>query len=252
MRTSTSEKEIVFLSTIDEERFGIRTARAPLVTSDTLTEIINFCKVNEVRFLIARCLSSDIHTAQEMEQHGFLLMDTLLYYKRNLLKPTIPKDVGDIFIRPFQASDQNAIKTVAIESFRGYLGHYHADKRLDKAKCDEVYISWAVNSCLYQEMADEILVAEDNGQIVGFATLRCNNKEEGEGVLYGVLPIAQKKGIFRSLAIYSMNCFLFNEKIYMLYSTQITNIAVQKVWVRLGAELSHAYYTFHRWFDEVE
>jgi hypothetical protein len=38
----------------------------------------------------------------------------------------------------------------------------------------------------------------------------------------------------------------------MLYSTQITNIAVQKVWVRLGAELDHAYYTFHKWFEASE
>jgi len=34
----------------------------------------------------------------------------------------------------------------------------------------------------------------------------------------------------------------------MLISTQITNVAVQKVWIRLGFEPSKSYYTFHKWF----
>jgi hypothetical protein len=34
----------------------------------------------------------------------------------------------------------------------------------------------------------------------------------------------------------------------MLISTQITNVAVQKVWTRLGFEPSRSYYTFHKWF----
>jgi hypothetical protein len=34
----------------------------------------------------------------------------------------------------------------------------------------------------------------------------------------------------------------------MVVSTQITNLAVQKVWARLGFEPSSSYYTLHRWF----
>jgi hypothetical protein len=33
----------------------------------------------------------------------------------------------------------------------------------------------------------------------------------------------------------------------MVVSTQITNLAVQKVWVRQGFELTGSYYTFHLW-----
>ena len=35
----------------------------------------------------------------------------------------------------------------------------------------------------------------------------------------------------------------------MVLSTQVTNLAVQKVWSRLGFEPSRSYYTFHLWFD---
>ena len=35
----------------------------------------------------------------------------------------------------------------------------------------------------------------------------------------------------------------------MIISTQVSNIAPQTVWVRLGFEPTRSYYTFHQWFD---
>jgi GNAT superfamily N-acetyltransferase len=110
-------------------------------------------------------------------------------------------------------------------------------------------MSWAFRSCVSRDVADEVLVADLAGSIVGFATLRLNGAEEGEGVLFGVAPRAQRKGIYRSLVINSMQWCLAKGMRHMIYSTQINNIAVQKVLVRLGFEPSYAYYTFHKWFD---
>jgi len=46
--------------------------------------------------------------------------------------------------------------TVGRELFHGYLGRYHADDRLDRGKCDELYTSWAYCSCVSREVADEV------------------------------------------------------------------------------------------------
>ena len=35
----------------------------------------------------------------------------------------------------------------------------------------------------------------------------------------------------------------------MIVSTQVINVAVQKVWGRLGFEPRNYIYTFHKWFD---
>lgn len=48
-----------------------------------------------------------------------------------------------------------------------------------------------------------------------------------------------------------MQWCLDNSMKEMVVSTQITNLAVQKVWVRLGFEPYRFYYTFHKWFDEA-
>jgi len=240
----------MYLSAIDEDRFGIRTARVAEVTLDSIPSILKFCRDNVVILLIARCLSSELGAVRAMEDKGFSLMDTLVYYKRDLLKPPIPSDDGRVLIRPIKAGEENQVMRVAAESFRGYFGHYHADERLDRARCDEVYTSWAYNSCVSRRFADHVLVADADGQIVGFHTMRMIRPEEGEAVLTGISPSFQGQGIYRSFEIHGMNWCLQNKAKSILLSTQITNVAVQRVWTRLGFEISHSYYTFHKWFDE--
>lgn len=239
----------LYLSAIDEERFGIPTARAAPVTLDALPSVLDFCRANGVTLLIARCRASELRAAQAMEREGFALMDTLVYYVRNLVKTPIPPDIGKIPVRPIRPGEEDDVKSVTAESFRGYFGHYHADERLDRTKCDEVYTSWALRSCVSRDVADEVLVADLEGSIVGFATLRLNSPVEGEGVLFGVAPSAQGRGLYRSFMIHGMEWCLTKGATRMVVSTQINNIAVQKVWTRVGFEPSHAHYTFHKWFD---
>ena len=239
----------VSLSAIDEERFGVRTARASQVTSEQLPGVLEFCQANGIKFLIARCSVSELGVAQSMEKAGFFLMDTLLYFARDLVKTPIPADKGEFIVRPIHAGENAQVSAIASLSFRDYLGHYHADPRLERNLCDEAYISWAVHSCASREVADEVLVAVDGEIILGFATLRFNSEQEGEGVLFGVDPQAQGRGIYRSFMVRAMEWFLAQGRTRMLVSTQITNFAVQRVWTRVGFELSHACYTFHRWFD---
>ena len=241
----------VYLSAIDEERFGIRTARATGVTRQLLPAVLDFCEANTVILLIARCPVLELEAAQLMERHGFILMDTLVYYSCSLVRKPVPPDVGRVPIRPIRPGEEAAVKAVAAEAFRGYFGHYHADDRLDRTKCDEAYVSWAFRSCISDDVADGVVVADSDGSLVGFATLRVNSAEEGEGVLFGVPPSAQGQGIFRSLVIGAMQWCLKRGAERMIYSTQIANTAVQKVLVRLGFEPLRAYYTFHKWFDRA-
>lgn len=234
-------------SPLDEERFGIPSARAvaPLTAAD-IPAALEFCQAEQVKFFFARCLTSDLKAAQAMEQHGFLLMDTLLYYGRSL---QIPFPTSDVQVRPVVADEADGVARLATEAFRGYGGHYHADPRLDIAKCDEVYSSWAYRSCVSRQVAAEVQVAEQENQIVGFITLKLNSPQEGEVPLYGVSPTVQGKGIGRALMIAALNwCAAQNAK-RMLISTQVTNLLSQKVWLRLGFDPIHSYYTFHKWFD---
>ncbi|MBI2421420.1 MAG: GNAT family N-acetyltransferase [Candidatus Hydrogenedentes bacterium] len=239
----------ISLSTIDTERWGVQSARARNVLSSNLSKALQFCEEHSVKFLTARCPTSELKSAQDMEQAGFQLMDTLVYYSRKLDAVTIPEDTGQVLIRPVRSGDEDQVRSVASDSFKGYFGHYHADPRLNRKDCDDTYTSWAYRSCISRDVADEVLIADMNGDVAGFATLRLNSPEECEGVLFGVAPSAQGKGIYRSFMIQAMHWGIAQGRTRMIVSTQVNNIAVQKVWTRVGFEPSSSYYTFHKWFD---
>jgi dTDP-4-amino-4,6-dideoxy-D-galactose acyltransferase len=94
-----------------------------------------------------------------------------------------------------------------------------------------------------------VLVAELDGKLKGFVTLRVKDTETADGGLFAVAPSARGTGVSQSLMVGALEWCRAKGLKQMLISTQITNLASQKVWVRLGFEPDHAYYTLHKWFD---
>jgi ribosomal protein S18 acetylase RimI-like enzyme len=241
------KEETIAFSEIDSERFGVRVARAQ-VEGKNLSQIFDFCVAEQIKLLIARCATKELRTVQEMESRGFLLMDTLVYYNFDLTKRRIPDDAPRAHVRKFARDDTAQVETVAAAAFERYYGHYHADPRLDQRKCDEGYVSWAVRSCTSKQVATKVLVAQIDKKIVGFLTLRLNSPKEMEGLLFGVAPEGQGIGVGRSLMLNGLELCKKRQVKRMLISTQVTNVAVQKVWCRVGFEPARSYYTLHKWF----
>jgi GNAT superfamily N-acetyltransferase len=238
------------ISDLDSNRFDLRIGRANISNSDECASVLAACEQETVRMLIIRCRTDDFHSIHCLEATGARLMDTLVYYHRNLRKGALPEELRKNIIRPMQDSDIPKIQSLVGETFRGYLGHYHADPGLDHTKCDEGYVEWATQMCMNRNSSHEVLVAENpSGILAGFATMRLNDADEGEGVLFGVHPSFEGRGIYWSFMVHAMDWCRNRGTARMLVSTQITNIAVQKVWTRLGFELGRSYYTFHLWFD---
>jgi GNAT superfamily N-acetyltransferase len=242
------EETMVSLSALDRERFGLVTARAPHFTGETLGEALRFCRTNDVQMLIGRCAAEDLSAAQAMEAAGGQLMDVLVYWVRALDRIG-PEEATSVPVRPSRPSDVEAVRAVAAASFRGYFGHYHADQRLDRAKCDEVYASWAERSCLDPDVASRVLVAEHEGRVAGFLTLLGRGPEEQEIILNGVDPAVQRQGTYRALVLAAVGHARADGARRLTVSTQLINIGVQKTWARLGFEPSRSYLTFHLWFD---
>jgi GNAT superfamily N-acetyltransferase len=241
---------MIALSPIDEARFGIRSALVKDLGESCLPEALEFCDREGVRFLIARCAASELTLVHKLEQGGFLLMDTLIHCRhRNLSELPAIADPDGIAIRPFRSGEDEAVRDLADQAYRGYRGHYHADPRLDPRLCDEAYIDWALRACDSRGAGSEVLVADSADGLLGFATIKLETPDEGTAVLSGVAPAAQGKGLYRLLMTRGMEWSRAHGAKSMVFTTQVINIAVQKVWARLGFEPSGYSYTFHRWFD---
>ena len=237
------------LSELDEKRFGIKTAKALGVTAATLPGVLQFCIDHDVVLLIARCSADNLCAAQAMERAGFLLMDTLVYWSRDLVHTPLPDDKGRAPIRPVRPGEAEQVRQVAAAAFRGYFGHYHADERLDDEKCDEVYADWAYRCATSRESTDEVLVAEIGGNIAGFMTVWMNSAEEGELGVAGTAREARGQGVYSSLILGCLEWCKAHGVHTAIASTQIYHTAVQRVWAKAGFLPSHALYTFHKWFD---
>lgn len=242
-----------YLSEIDTLRFGVVTAKCTVNQLSDLSRIEDWCKQHEVVFVIARVRTAEVRLAQKMEDIGFRLMDTLVYFQRDI----VGADSSAVLAPSGFSIDWDGrpdvleMEKTASLVFKNYLGHYHADELLPSAKSDAVYSSWAANSAASEEIANQIIALYSQGplgktELAAFATLNYK-KSQCEGILFGVHPSYRQRGLHRLLVQAAIFCSAQRGCDSIISSTQLTNLQVQKNWVREGFLPSDSFYTFHYW-----
>jgi ribosomal protein S18 acetylase RimI-like enzyme len=235
------------LSQLDTDRFGVITARADGLDVEQLQRAMDFCRAHAVQLLISRCRVEDVATTHALGAAGFLLMDTLVYYQRDLGRAPVDGQ-PDRRIEPMKPGDENQVEAIARECFRDYSGHYHADLRLDRDACTETYASWA-RACCAEADGGFVLVAGQAGKRVAFSGFRQGPREVGELVLGAVLPAARGAGLYRKLTLAGMLRLQSLGAKKFITSTHLSNWSAQASWTAAGLHPYSAYHTFHRWFD---
>ena len=232
----------------ESERFGFKCARAYNVTANDFEDVVRFCQEHDVNLLTIRCDVSELAAVHAFEEAGCRLMDTLVYYSRNTktVQDTID---GGAEIRPIDRGEEDDVKEIAKHAFKNYIDHYHSDPRLDNEQADEAFASWAFRSCTDRSVADEVLVAVEEQEVFAFATMRLNDSEEGEGVLFAASRTVRRRGTYGRLISHGINWCKDKGAKRMIVSTQINNYGVQRVWVKQGFFHYKSFYTFHKWFS---
>lgn len=234
-------------SFVDSQRFSLPIYRAELAHPDEVLRVLAEAERAEAALLFIRCPCANIQIAQELERCGAVLMDTLVSYAARLDR-SLPAGEPRAVVRAFEAGDLPVLRAGARAAFSGYAGHYHADARLEPAAATEGYVEWFERSTVDPKV--RVLVAEWRGQPAGFLTLRRADASGAARIeLNAVLPAAQGNGLYDALVKAALaDCRAHREQRVQV-STQLSNIASQKVWVRNGFELEHAHYTFHYWLS---
>lgn len=236
------------INNLECRRFGIVAAR--LTNPDAaLNDIDRAATDAGVDMLTARIEASDLTRAHALEDAGFRLMDTLVYYGRTLDDCPDKNPIGtNVILSEVEQEDSAEISTLASAAFSDYIGHYHADPHLDSGAADAAYVEWA-ELCAASNSADApVLVARSMTGLLGFLALRRNTPDEFEIVLNAVHPNAQGQGIYAALVARALEQAQEAGARCMIVSTQVNNYAVQRVWSRLGFTHYRSIYTFHKWF----
>ena len=240
---------VVAFNEMETARFGIRCARVPDPNAP-LAKVNAAARAEDIAFLSTRVSTDDIACVQALEEDGYRLMDTLVYYHAPLPVPekhtTLPEGTA---LRAALSCDTAAVSAVAGEAFAGFYGHFHADPRLSQADCDAVYVDWAGHCVRSQTEELPVLVSETGGRITGFLAARRISETCADIALNAVSPRMQGQGIYGALLEEAMAHMARSGFQEVTISTQVNNITVQKAWGKRGLRMQESFYTLHKWLD---
>ena len=223
--------------------------RSFVTSIEEASRALSISRSGDTELLIIRCKTSALDVVQQLEVEGARLMDTLLYYGRDFGLKELPTEEAPVSLRAARPADGQQLASLARECFRAYAGHYHADPKLDRDQCTEVYASWAQHDIESVSERSQVFLAEEMGSPLGFATVRLLDPSQAEIELNAISPHAQRRGIYRSLVLRAMHWSAAHGASRLSVSTQVSNLAPQKVWCRLGFEPTWSCHTLHQWFE---
>ena len=221
-----TEKDAPY-SELDSKRWGIDTYRTYPASKNDLLEY-------QDSFVIARIDANRLDLVQFATKHGYFLCDTLTYWKGPCAGVGYKSLPVGYHMRPIKPSDDLA--PLAKESFADYLGHYHADPKT-KPQAEAVYVEWT------EALKTHGVVIEHEGKIVAYGEFSA----PCDLTLGGVDKAHNGKGLYTAFARACARWGNSNRVGEITISTQITNLAVQKVWTRMGLVPYKHVYTLHRW-----
>lgn len=235
-----------FHSLLDTERFGYNIAKINSFEGP-VKNIINELKDSNYKLILSKVNANDITLINELEQNGFMLKDIQVTYQFDLSEPIIFNLNEGIKIRNAELSDKEALYEIAMKSFENY-GHYSADEKLDELKCKEIYGDWIIRS-FDKQVADNILVADINGQIAGFLShkIYINKFKYAVGGIGAVDAKYRNKDIFKAITISGLNWALTNNCKWVEHNVLVTNYPVNRSFSKLGFKTSNSFITFHKW-----
>jgi len=194
----------------------------------------------------ARISLKDLKTIQALESEGALLTDVLLTLRFEFdgFKPMLrPKG---IVVDSAKEDDESELRRLGTTVFT--VDRFHGDPHLSKSKSDEAYGTWVSNSL--HGLADIVLVARRDSQVIGFITCKIENAADhckfGVIDLVGVNPSYSGLGVGHDLLVSALKWF--QSRVGSVYvGTQASNSRAVRLYEKSGFRHVNSEATFHLW-----
>jgi len=235
----------------DTDFFGHRIARVnrQRFDHDFLGDVCNWCKDHSIDCLYFLARADDPQTVLLAEDHGFRLVEVRITLERSLLDwdPEIrPKASENVYVRPVRHEDLPVLQDIAGKSYID--SRFYFDKCFSQDKWRAYYRTWIRKSC--EGGADLALVAEQEGQVVGYITgLVARDKAEGIYELTGVEPSVRGNGVGQELFRSGLDWYVRAGVQHIQVVTQGRNVKVQRMILRHGFLTCSCQLYYHKWFS---
>jgi hypothetical protein len=239
-----------YISKLDSERFGFPVAKISGNIKNPELIVIELKKLS-TKLIIARIEFSNIELINQLERIGFKYKDAQVTFNYNLQNKLPGKTNNPFSLVPFNESHLPGMIEITRNSFNNY-GHYFADEKLNKQRCNEIYTDWIQRCCKNKDIADEIIVAEKGNMAIGYLAIKMHyaeNEKHIEGVIGAVSPEYRKLGVFKAINIESLYLATRLGANRLGNNVLITNFPVMKTYTSLCYNIIKSEITMHYWYE---
>ncbi len=231
----------------DSEFFGCRIARLCLsrLTEQSLPKISKWCAVNHIDCLYFLAEADDPTTVSLAEANGFRFVDVRLTLSRRIGGSSQKERAQSrSVIRACGPGDVAALRAIARVSYRS--SRFYFDPSFPADLCDALYETWIEKSC--DGYADEVLVAEIEGQVAGYLSCVVVGDKLGQIGLLGVGPEWRGMGVGAHLVDESLGWFEGRGLDRVQVVTQARNRSAQRLYQRNGFLTESVQLWYHKWY----
>lgn len=237
------------ISEVDEQRFGIRVARADCADLVSLNHALLQAHADSISLLVARIPVSPMDLVQAAIARGGLVSDVLTISEcrvgdcpgGNFAK----FHKNDFSIRLIRENEGDVLIDLVGRLFDAYENHYASDRNLDSERVRLIYPDWARQLHLQEDA--RIIVLAKGGDLYGLSAVKELNPDSWDIALFGISVdvaglgwgaelLSATKAMAREHAVHTLS-----------YSTQLGNLAARRMVARAGFIPARDVFTLHFW-----
>ena len=179
-------------------------------------------------------------------KHGGILVDEKVTYVKQISKAIHATQSHSYVIAPYLLTEPDpTLISLALES--GVYSRFKLDPSFPTELWEKLYIRW-ITRAVRKEIAWEVLVVKDAGDILGVVTLGEKEKRGVVGLL-GVAPKFRGKGIGTILISAGERCFAEHGYADVQIVTQRANTAACRLYESCEYQIETIDNIFHFWLQ---
>ncbi len=213
-----------------------------------MATILKWCKDYAVECLYFLADSDHPDTIRLAGIYGFRLVDIRVALQCRVADcqtQSISSPLDSMRVRPADPSDIPALQAIARKSHTD--SRFYADECFSRETCADLYAVWIKRSC--EGYADCVLVAEQNGQPVGYCSCHLHDTQ-GQIGLVGICEQARGQGLGRHLTQQAVRWFAEQGVAVVNVVTQGRNVTAQRLYQRCGFLVQSVHLWYHKWMPD--